>query len=150
MAWFRRDGEPVAPLPEPTAAEDADMLRTRLSECYGFVNGNAGRLPADLVLTALHICDLLRETMNSEARPELDVHTVVSVERMLADYLPTTLRAYLAVGESGAAPLREQLVELVAAATDIQSAARQRENDAMLTHGAFLRTKFAGSDLDLC
>ncbi|HEX5401923.1 MAG TPA: hypothetical protein VFX16_06435 [Pseudonocardiaceae bacterium] len=151
MMLFRRDGDAAtsAALPEPTPADEARMLRDLLAQCYDQINSNAGRIPADAVLTALHICDLLRETVHVDPDHTLDVRTVVSLERMLADYLPTTLRTYLAVGPTGSDALREQLDALVDGASDIRADARQRDSDAMVAQTAFLRTKFSGSDLDL-
>jgi hypothetical protein len=45
--------------------------------------------------------------------------------------------------------LTQQLADLWAGAIDLRSAAQSRDADALVSHGAFLRTKFSGSDLDL-
>jgi hypothetical protein len=145
MIRFPRRPEPAAPDP---VVDDADALRAKLSQCRRYINRNAGRVPTGSVLTALTICDVLRRVVDTEP----DIYTVVSVERMLTDYLPTTLRNFLAVGAGAGAPvalLREQLTDLLAAASAIELTAQQRDTDAMRTQGAFLRTKFTQSDLDL-
>jgi hypothetical protein len=146
MIRFPRRPEPDPPDP---GIDDADALRAKLSQCRRDINRTAGRVPAGSVLTALGICDVLRRVVATEP----DVYTAVAVERMVTDYLPTTLRNFLAVGAgpSGApvALLGEQLDDLFAAAAAIELTAQQRDTDAMRTQGAFLRTKFTQSDLDL-
>jgi hypothetical protein len=82
------------------------------------------------------------------------------VRAAATDYLPTTVRAYLAVDEalvdvprpSGRTPresLMGQLEALEGAALGVLEAVRQQDVDALMTQGNFLRTKFSGSDLDL-
>jgi hypothetical protein len=95
----------------------------------------------------------------SEVRP-LDVYAVISVRSTATDYLPTTVRSFLAVDESlvdvprpsGRTPvesLMEQLDALEDSATAVLKAAQEQDVDALMTQGSFLRTKFSGSDLDL-
>jgi len=95
----------------------------------------------------------------SEVRP-LDVHAVISVRGTVSDYLPTTIRSYLAVDESlvdvprasGRTPaesLLEQLAALEDSALRVLQAAQLQDVDTLMTQGNFLRTKFSGSDLDL-
>ena len=84
----------------------------------------------------------------------------MSINGIVGDYLPTTLRAYLDLdpalterpGPSGRTPraaLREQLDALAGAADDLLDAAQAHDVDALFTQGNFLRTKFTRSDLDL-
>jgi hypothetical protein len=91
---------------------------------------------------------------------ELDVQVALTVRKILTDYLPTALRTYLALepdtvdspGVLGVTPrqaLARQLADLWAGALDVRNAAQARDADALISHGAFLRTKFTGSDLDL-
>jgi hypothetical protein len=169
MTWFRKLLAPPpvapAPAPEPTAEPEADgddpaALRTSLARLNRFINQNSGRLPGESVVTARRVTDVLREVIDtSEIRP-LDIYAVISVKGMLQDYLPTTLRAYLALDQaqltvprpSGRTPiqsLQEQLEALLDAATSLQLAAQAQDADALLSQGSFLRTKFSGSDLDL-
>jgi hypothetical protein len=76
------------------------------------------------------------------------------------DYLPTTIARYLAVpeaqrevaGASGLTPtasLHDQLESMLSATLQVLEAAQHQDVDALMTQGAFLTTKFSGSDLDL-
>ena len=110
--------------------------------------------------TARRVTDALSEVVDtSEVRP-LDVYAVISVRSAATDYLPTTLRSFLAVDDglvdlprpSGDTPvesLMEQLDALEDSATAVLQAVREQDVDALMTQGAFLRTKFTRSDLDL-
>jgi hypothetical protein len=118
-------------------------------------------LPGEAVVVARRITDMLREVIDG-ADPErgLDIHAVVSIRGILEDYLPTTLRTYLALdpdivdvprpsGRTPSASLIEQLEGLWSSAADLLDASRAHDADALLAQGSFLRTKFTGSDLDL-
>jgi hypothetical protein len=168
MTWFRKLLPPVAPAPapEPPVAEpgldgdDPTTLRIELARLNRFINQNSGQLPGESVVTARRVTDVLREIVDtSEVRP-LDIYAVISVKGILLDYLPTTLRHFLALDDaqlavarpSGRTPvesLQEQLEALLDAAVSVLTAARAQDADALLSQGSFLRTKFSGSDLDL-
>lgn len=168
MTWFRKLLPPVAPAPapEPAVAEpeldgdDPVTLRIELARLNRFINQNSGQLPGESVVTARRVTDVLREVIDtSEIRP-LDIYAVISVKGILQDYLPTTLRSFLALDDaqltvarpSGRTPiqsLQEQLEALLDAATSVLTAAQAQDADALLSQGSFLRTKFSGSDLDL-
>ncbi len=166
MTWFRKLLPPVAPASEPPVAEpeldgdDPVTLRIELARLNRFINQNSGKLPGESVVTARRVTDVLREVIDtSEIRP-LDIYAVISVKGILQDYLPTTLRAFLALDDaqltvarpSGRTPiqsLQEQLEALLDAATSVLTAAQAQDADALLSQGSFLRTKFSGSDLDL-
>jgi hypothetical protein len=162
MTWFRRGREAARPAaaPAPSSDDDPSTLRATLGALDRFVNLNAGRLPGESVVTARRISDTLREVIDtSEIRP-LDIYAVVSVKGILNDYLPTTLKSFLALdqgqlnvvrpsGRTPIASLQEQLDSLLEAAYSVLAAARAQDADAMLTQGNFLRTKFSRSDLDL-
>jgi hypothetical protein len=160
VALFRR--QPAGTEPR-TAQPDPDspaVLREEVRSLNRFVNSSAGRLPIPAVVTARRITDLLSEILDtSEIRP-LNVYTVLSVKGTIHDYLPTTLRSYLAVDESlvdtarpsGRTPaqsLLEQLDDLENSATTVLTATQQEDADTLLSQGNFLRTKFSRSDLDL-
>jgi hypothetical protein len=171
MTWFRKllpppasgaghtQGPPSPAHPEADG-DDPAALRVELTQLNRFLNQNSGRLPGESVVTARRVTDVLREIIDtSEIRP-LDIYAVISVKGILQDYLPTTLRAFLALDEaqlaaprpSGRTPvesLQEQLEALLDAATSVLSAAHAQDADALLSQGSFLRTKFSGSDLDL-
>jgi hypothetical protein len=160
--WFRRIREDAAPpAPDPAADEDSpDHLRRRLWELVQFVNRNAGQLPVEATVIARQVTDTVREVIETSGDRELDVYAVVQINGIVNDYLPTTLRTYLALepavteqpGPSGRTPraaLREQLESLRAAADELFEAARAHDVDALFSQGNFLRTKFTRSDLDL-
>lgn len=124
------------------------------------INQNSGRLPGRAVVAGRRITDTLRDVIDTSAVRPLDVYAVVSVKATLEDYLPTTLRRYLALDDSavdtarptGRTPresLFEQLEALQLSADAVLDAARNQDADALLSQGTFLRTKFSGSDLDL-
>jgi hypothetical protein len=104
--------------------------------------------------------DAVREVIDTSSERELDVRAVVSIRGILEDYLPTTLRTYLAIdpaavstarpsGRTPAESFIEQLDVLWSSAMDLLDATRAQDADALLTQGSFLATKFSRSDLDL-
>src|SRR4051812_45834415 len=137
MTWFRRGGGSNATPPaEPAPPEDGDVqdapdkLLLRQWELVRFVNHNAGRLPVEAVVVSRAITDTIRDVIDTASERDLDVYAVVSINGIVNDYLPTTLRTYLAldpaltakVGPSGRTPraaLREQLEALSTAADDL-------------------------------
>ncbi len=171
MALFRRGTDDAPPAAEPTGGGLGDLdgrdpddspakLRVRLWQLVQFVNKNAGKLPVEAVVTAREITDSIREVIDTGDDRELDIYAVVSINGIVGDYLPTTLRAYLNLdpsltdrpGPSGRTPrsaLRDQLDSMAGAAGDLLAAAQSHDVDALFTQGNFLRTKFTRSDLDL-
>jgi hypothetical protein len=163
MTWFRRGREePPAPPPQSGAdpADTPEALRLRLWDLVQFINRSAGRLPVEAVVAARETTDSIREMIETSAERDLDVYAVVSINGIVGDYLPTTLRSYLAldpaltskVGPSGRTPraaLREQVEALGLAAAELLEATQAHDVDALFTQGSFLRTKFTRSDLDL-
>jgi hypothetical protein len=151
---------PGPDLPEPDEGDSPLALRRNMDDVISYLNRNAGQLPGVAVVNTRRITDTLRETIDtSEVRP-LDVYAVLAVKGTLNDYLPTTLRSYLAVDTalidtprgSGRTPgqsLLEQLDALQRSASATLVATRNQDADALMTQGSFLRTKFSGSDLDL-
>ncbi len=160
-SWFRRLREEAQEQVGPDPEDAPEALRARIVALGSFVNRSAGSLPGEAVVISRRITDMLREVVDG-ADPEhgLDIHAVVSVRGIIEDYLPTTLRSYLALdprlvdqrrpsGKTPADSLLEQLESLWIAAADLRDAARAHDADALLSQGSFLRTKFTGSDLDL-
>lgn len=164
-AWFRRLRDDVHDQVHdevgPDQDDTPDALRERIVDVIGFVNSHAGGLPGEAVVVARRITDMLREVVDG-ADPDhgLDIYAVVSIRGILDDYLPTTLKAYLALdpatvdrprpsGRTPAGSLLEQLDALWSSAADLLEAERAHDADALLSQGNFLRTKFTGSDLDL-
>jgi hypothetical protein len=160
--WMAR-GDQAAPEPSASPPEPDDSpagLRRTLAELVRFINRQSGRLPGAAVVGARRVTDTLAEVVDTaEVRP-LDAHTAGSVRAALTDYLPTTLRAYLAVtagtpaaaGSDGPDPTRlllDQLDGLQRFGAELLVASRQQDVDALLTQANFLRTKFSGADLEL-
>lgn len=161
MAWFRREPTPPAAAPpQPDAGDSPAALREAITTVIRMINASAGRLPLQAVVAARRITDVLTEVVEtSEVRP-LDVYATISVRGAVTDYLPTTLRTFLAVDKdlvdvqrpSGFTPtesLIEQLDALEGSALAVLEAVQAQDVDALMTQGSFLRTKFTGSDLDL-
>jgi hypothetical protein len=160
MTWFRRHEAPKPAAESEPEDSPAALLRS-VRQLVTFVNQNAGKLPGEAVVIARRITDTVREVVDG-ADPErgLDIYAVVSIRGILDDYLPTTLRTYLALdpaivdvprpsGRTPSASLLEQLDALWSSATDLHVAAQAHDADSLLSQGNFLRTKFTGSDLDL-
>jgi hypothetical protein len=167
VTWFRRGrSEDVTTRPAPGSSQPADSddspaaLRTALWRTVRFINASSGRLPAEAVVAARRITDTLAEIIDtSELRP-LDVYVVISTKATMDDYLPTTLRSYLAVdpslrerlradGGTPAESLLDQLAVLQDSASAVLQAAHSQDVDVLISQGNFLRTKFSGSDLEL-
>ena len=163
MAWFKRPEAAAARVvaaldPEPEDGPAA--LRAALTSVDRLVNSSAGRLPLPAVVTARRVTDALREVVDgADVRP-LDVYAAISVRATATDYLPTTVRSYLAVdpdlvdtprasGRTPAESLLEQLEALETSALAVRDAAQHSDVDALMTQGSFLRTKFSRSDLEL-
>lgn len=163
MTWLRRVfGDDGQPDDAPTAADDdsPDALRRRLWALVQLINRNAGKLPVEAVVTGRDITDTIARVIDTSDDHDLDIYAVVQINGIVDDYLPTTLRTYLAldpalterVGPSGRtarAALAEQLDGLLSAADDLLHAAQAHDADALFSQGNFLRTKFSRSDLDL-
>jgi hypothetical protein len=160
MTWFRRHEAPKPPAETEPEDSPAALLRS-LKQLVAFVNQNAGKLPGESVVAARQVTDAVREVIEtSHDNGELDVYAIISVKGIVNDYLPTTLRSYLALDPgvvevrrpSGRTPresLLDQITSLWAAAADVLTAARANDADSLVSQGNFLRTKFTGSDLDL-
>jgi hypothetical protein len=162
MTWFRRAQDRAREElgPEEDPKDKPDALLAAAFELVHQINADAGRLPAEGVVIARRVLDVVREVIETSSERDLDVRAVVAIRGVLEDYLPTTLRAYLAIDPdvvdvmrpSGRTPSQsfiEQLDVLWSSAMDLLDAARAHDADALLSQGSFLRTKFSGSDLDL-
>jgi hypothetical protein len=152
----RRGAAPAAAVPPETdPTDDPAVLRQNLAELIRFINRSAGRLPGVAVVRARRVTDLLQAIIDtSDARP-LEIHALLSLKGIVNDYLPTTLKSFLAVDErtvDTGNPIRqliEQLDILHTSAERVLGAVRSQDVDALATQGNFLQAKFGGSDLDL-
>jgi len=146
---------PVTEVPDSPAALAAEIFRVNR-----FINASAGQLPGEGVVAARRITDAVGAVLYTTRDRELDIHARVSLNGILRDYLPTTLRTFLALdpstrdqpsagGKTPTAALAEQLDFLLGSATDVLTAVRNDDANALVAQGSFLRTKFARSELDL-
>lgn len=166
MTWFRRGGGNDHPPPDPVPSDGSEpddapeSLLQRQWELVQFINRSAGKLPVEAVVISRDITDTIREVVDTASERDLDVYAIVSINGIMGDYLPTTLRTFLNLdphltekaGASGRTPraaLREQLDSLSSAADDLLQATQSHDVDALFTQGNFLQTKFSRSDLDL-
>ncbi|HEY7008917.1 MAG TPA: hypothetical protein VH395_08260 [Jatrophihabitantaceae bacterium] len=163
MTWFRRAQDRARTSLTPAEDDPKDQPEALLASMFELirqVNASAGRLPVEGVVVARRILDVVREVIETSSERALDVRAVVSVRAILEDYLPTTLRTYLAIdpdvvdvvrpsGRTPAQSFIEQLDVLWSSAMDLLDAIHAQDADALLSQGSFLRTKFSGSDLDL-
>ena len=118
----------------------------------------AGRVPDDVVAAVSRIAALLLETLSRLEGP-LDGQAW-TVRRAACDYLPTTLRRYLALPPEWAAghdlgrgltaldALREQLATLEDGVTRLRDAALTADVRALEANGRFLTDRLARSGLD--
>ena len=161
MTWFRRARDTAQ---QQTSQDDPkdkpEALLESMFELVREINVNAGKLPAEGVVCARRVLDAVREVIETSADRDLDIRAIISIRGILEDYLPTTLRAYLAIdpdvvdvprpsGRTPAQSFIEQLDVLWSSAMDLLDATKAHDADALLSQGSFLRTKFSGSDLDL-
>jgi hypothetical protein len=125
-----------------------------------FVNASAGQLPGAAVVAARRITDVIDTVLFTTRDRDLDIHARVSINGILRDYLPTTLKTYLALdpavrdrprpnGLTPTAALTEQLDFLLSSASVVLAAVQHDDANALVAQGNFLRTKFGQSELDL-
>jgi hypothetical protein len=164
VRWFRRESVTDTAASQPVTGADTDdrpeVLLRDLNLLDRWINRVSDRLPGAVIVRARWITDTLREiVVTAEVRP-LEIHAALLVKGTVGDYLPTTLRGYLALddelqdrpGPSGRTPtqsLLEQLEILQESASRTLVATRNQDVDALTTQGNFLRTKFSRSDLEL-
>ena len=164
MNWlFGRQQNQQGPRPASHPAEVPDSptaLAAELFRLNRFINASAGQLPAEGVVAARRITDTVGSVLYSTRDRDLDIQARVALNGILRDYLPTTLRTFLALdpasrnqprtgGKTPTAALEEQLQFLLGSATEVLTAVRNDDANALVAQGSFLRTKFARSELDL-
>jgi hypothetical protein len=169
--WFTKS-DPVASVtgvvraateePEP---DTLPALERHLGAAIGEINAASGELPGEGVVLARRVTDLAGEALRRSSDDGMNIHARVALHAVLTDYLPTTVRGYVAArraaggsgaGGSGTGPteraeLDRQLVEQLTTLHDTvrESVAALRDDDvrALEVQGIFLRDKFTGADL---
>ena len=138
-----------------------EQMQDQLAVLRRSLNGEASRLDADAEAEVTKILSSLDDVVarwpDLAAAPDQQ-HTV---EQMIADYLPTSLQAYLNLPRTYALSARvagqktahdelmDQLKILDTESARIRDAVYSREVDALSDQSRFLRAKFARSSLDL-
>jgi hypothetical protein len=142
------------------AAASAAQLRDQLGVLRRSLRGPAGRLDADLRTSLDGVLGNLDEIVahwDELAGAPDQQHTVA---QMIADYLPTSVQAYLNLPRAVTATrvagrrsahdeLADQLGILSAESGRIRDAVYARTVEALTDQGRFLRDKFHRSELDL-
>jgi len=165
MNWLfgRRQEEPGTQPAARSATEVPDSptaLAAELFRVIRSINASAGQLPTEATVLARRITDTVGTVLYATRDRELDIHARVSLNGILRDYLPTTLRAYLALdpatrdqprvaGPSPTVALGQQLDALLDGAIEVLTAVRNDDANSLVAQGNFLRTKFGRSELDL-
>lgn len=166
MNWlFGRQDEPRRPndpIMAPTAPEEdsPQALAALRFSANRFINASAGQLPVEAVVAARRVTDVVDTVLFTTRDRDLDIHARVSINGILRDYLPTTLKAYLALdpslrdrprptGITPTAALIEQLDFLLSSASEVLGAVQHDDANALVAQGNFLRSKFGQSELDL-
>ena len=165
MNWLfgrRQEAPGTQPPPQPATEvpDSPTALAAELFRVTRFINASAGQLPTEATVLARRITDTVGTVLHATRDRELDIHARVSLNGILRDYLPTTLRAYLALdpgtrdhpraaGPSATVALGQQLDALLDGAIEVLTAVRNDDANSLVAQGNFLRTKFGRSELDL-
>jgi len=121
----------------------------------------AGRVPADVVETVQRMCDVLLDLLPRLAgSPTVSPEQLHVVNRTATDYLPSTLRHFLALPGDWAADhrdpagntpldaLRSQLAVLDQAIGQMREGVLAADTNRLLANGRFLAERFHRSALD--
>jgi hypothetical protein len=140
---------------EPVESEDAATARA-LDELRAAVRVSARELPPLLSSRLAHIDDLLRVVIETIAAQNASTEQRVLLDAMIRDYIPTPLRAYLALPEGDTAntspatlQFSQQLGLLEETIHDLLNQIRIGAIAELSTHGRFLADKFAEPSLTL-
>ena len=167
MNWLFGRQQQDQPGPSPTQStqvtevpDSPSALAAEVFRVNRFINASAGQLPGEGVVASRRITDAIGTVLHTTRDRDLDIHARVSLNGILRDYLPTTLRTFLALdpatrneprhgGKTPVEALDEQLDFLLDSATEVLAAVRNDDANALVAQGSFLRTKFGRSELDL-
>lgn len=155
----RRPNDPIVRPPTPEEDSPQALAAARF-QANRFINASAGQLPVEAVVAARRVTDVVDTVLFTTRDRDLDIHARVSINGILRDYLPTTLKTYLALdpsvrhhprpnGISPTAALNEQLDFLLSSASEVLAAVQHDDANALVAQGNFLRSKFGQSELDL-
>lgn len=160
---FGRDKDEAAPAPAAAPASTrsfAQEMFAALREVSWTARRAGNRLPVAALPRLGLIEDLLHPLLaHLEASPP-SVDEEIAVRGIVADYLPTTINAYLSMntqfahlpradGRTPGDDLLEQLATLQQAATELAQAVYAHDGQELQVQGRFLQSKFNRTDLDL-
>lgn len=160
---FGRDKQPPAPPPAEPAAPSgsfAEEMTAALREVSWTARRAGNRLPVAALPRLGLIEDLLHPLLAHLAASPPTVDEEIAVRGIVADYLPTTLNAYLSMntqfatmarpdGRTPGDDLLDQLATLLQATTELAQAVYAHDAQELQVQGRFLQSKFRGTDLDL-
>lgn len=160
MGFLSRLFDPAGPLEAPApqaqpshfseAEETLEKLRALHSNLVNEINQSGDSLPTVGIALARRVTDGLAAILASATAKTLDIYALMNVENIMKDYLPSTLRTYVAAAKTGA-PATEKLVEqlhlLLTTVEETLIALRQNDAQALEVQHRFIQTKFTGSDL---
>ena len=150
------DAPAVAAQPAAAAISEDEATRQALDQLRAAQLSSGGALPTLLISRLAQIDDLLRTVIEMIAAQSASTEQRVLLDAMIRDYLPTPLRAYLALPErerrtSSPATLQfsGQLGILEETIRDLLNQIRIGAIAELSTHGRFLADKFAAPTLSL-
>jgi hypothetical protein len=138
-------------LPKAAAGLDVRAIVRALDEA---VQMTGGRLPSDIQARVAEIRREIIELLPRTAAFPLGSEDLYVIERTATDYLPATLRAYLALPAASATTqlpqlgktplqlLREQVQLLDDRLDEITEAVRTQDADQLVANGRFLEERF--------
>ncbi|GAB3579962.1 hypothetical protein [Calidifontibacter terrae] len=143
--------------PPPPVGDDVPSLLRHTQALVLEINTSAANLPGLGVVLARSVTDTITRVLTSPDAAMLDISVRVAIFGVLTDYLPGSIRAYVAAsrvaGQQDLARADDQLVEqlttLRRSVQQLADASRERDLQALQVHGRFLETKFSQSDLEL-
>ncbi|TWE10428.1 hypothetical protein [Rudaeicoccus suwonensis] len=146
----------AAPL-RPTEPDSPEELLQRTQALILEINSSAADLPGIGVVLARAVTDTVQAALTGPDATRIDINVRVAFNATLTDYLPGSIRAYVAAvrsaGRDGEAQatdaLVEQLTTLRRSVEDLARAGRDRDMSALQVHGRFLEDKFSQSELNL-
>lgn len=148
-------GRGPADVAGPAESEDAAVARA-LDQLRATVRSGGSELPTLITSRLAHIDDLLRVVIETVSAQNASTEQRVLLEAMIRDYLPTPLRAFLALPESereNSSPatlqFSTQLGILEETINDLLNQIRIGAIAELSTHGRFLADKFAAPSLRL-
>jgi hypothetical protein len=159
---FKRDppAPPAAGDPPPPPRPFGERMAEELERLRWTARRAGGTLPVEALPRLGQIEDILVPLIEYLIENPPSVDEEIAVEAMVTDYLPTTMRAYIALnrqvaetvrpdGRTAGDDLLDQLATLEGAAQELSLSVYAHDAEQLAVQGRFLTTKFNRSDLAL-